>query len=470
VLLESACFDPRRIHRTSVALSLSTESSHRFERNVNVETVDWASNRAAQLMQALAGATVSPGMIDVYPGTHKPRRIALDLARMDRLLGVHVPVQKAIEVLESLQIPVVEQGNETLTVEAPAFRPDLVREADLVEEIARMYGLAHVPDVVPAAKVVPAANDEPTRALFACRDNLIALGLSETMSYSFVPEALLDTFCGSDKPSRVVLPNPVSADQAVMRNSLVPQMVECLGRNHSRQITDAMLFEIGKVFWKDDAGSISEEDRVCIGLMGKVGRGQLERHSAAKDDEVFLWAKGIIEDLAEAQRVGVLTFTPADHPYCEVGEAVSIQLGESTLGFLGLLRKELRHRHRMAEPVAIAELSMAPILAAIFKTPSYQPIPQYPAISRDVAIVVDENVMHQDILRVIHGAASSELTGVDLFDIFSGGGMKQGKKSLAYSLTYRSFERTLTDADANGYHETIKDALKSELGVDIREG
>ncbi len=470
VLLESACFDPRRIHRTSVALSLSTESSHRFERSVNVETVDWASNRAAQLMQELGGATVAAGMIDVYPAPHKPRRIELDLARMDRLLGVHVPAQKAIEVLESLMIPVIEQGDEKLTVEAPAFRPDLEREADLVEEIARMYGLAHVPDVVPTAKVVPAASDEPSRALFACRENLIAMGLSETMSYSFVPESLLDAFCDSDKPSHVVLPNPVSADQAVMRNSLVPQMVECLGRNHSRQTMDATLFEIGKVFWQDDVGAVAEEDRVCIGLMGKVGRGSLERRSAVKDDEVFLWAKGVVESLAEAQRVGPLTFAPADHPYCEGGEAVSILLDDNRIGFLGLLRSDLRQRHRMAEPVAIAELSIAPILKRVFKIPSYQPVPQYPAISRDVAIVVDEKVMHHDILRVIHGAAPSELTGVDLFDIFVGGGMKQAKKSLAYSLTYRSFERTLTDEDANRYHEAIKDALKRELNVELREG
>jgi phenylalanyl-tRNA synthetase beta chain len=470
VLLESACFDPRRIHRTSSELSLSTESSHRFERSVNVETVDWASNRAAQLMQELAGASVAVGMVDVYPRKHEPRRIELNLARMDKLLGVHVGAEKAISVLESLMIPVVEQGPEAITVEAPAFRPDLEREADLVEEIARMYGLAHVPDVVPAARIVPRASDEPTRAQFACRDNLIAMGLHEIMSYSFVPESLLDAFCDRDKPSRVVLPNPVSADHAVMRNSLVPQMVECLGRNHSRQTMDAALFEIGKVFWQDQKGAVDEEDRVCLGVMGKVGRGPLERRTAVKDDEVFLWAKGIVEGLAEAQRVGVLTFTPVDHPYCEPGEAVSILLGDKALGFVGLLRGELRHRHRMAEPVAIAELSMPPLLASVFATRSYHPVPQYPAISRDVAIVVDENVMHHDILRVIHGAAPAELTGVDLFDIFTSGGIKQGKKSLAYSLTYRSFERTLTDEDANGYHETIKDALKNELGVEIREG
>ncbi|MBT3193838.1 MAG: phenylalanine--tRNA ligase subunit beta [Verrucomicrobia bacterium] len=472
VLLESACFDPRRIRRTSSTLSLSTESSHRFERGVNVETVDWASNRAAQLMQSLAGGFVATGILDVYPGKREPRQIKLELARMDRLLGVSAGVDRVVAIFESLMIPVVEKSPETVTVEVPAFRLDLDIEADLVEEVARMYGLAHVPDIIPQAKVVPNACDEPSRAIFSCRDKLIGLGLHEIMSYSFVSESLLNIFTEEDQAARVLLPNPVSADHGVMRNSLIPQMVECLGRNHSRQITDAALFEIGKVFWKDSEGAVNEEDRVCIGLMGKVGCGELEKRRTVKPDEVFLWAKGVVEALVSAQRLDkdTLRFTPAEHPYSEPGEAVTVKLGDTPLGVLGLLRKDLRHRHRMADPVAFAELPVTPLLGSVFTNPVFHPIPQYPAISRDVAIAVDQNVSHSAILKVIHEAAPVELTGIDLFDIFTGEGVKRGTKSLGYSLTYRSFERTLTDEDANGYHEAIKDALKRELDVDIREG
>ena len=471
VLLESACFDPRRIRRTSSVLSLSTESSHRFERGVNVDMVDWASNRAAQLLQEVAGASVAKGMVDVYPNPKSVQRIQLNLARMNKLLGVTPGREKVVEIFESLMIPVISQNDEQVTVEVPAFRLDLERDADLIEEIARMYGLAHVPDIVPKTKVVPEANDERTRALFTCRDNLIGLGLSEIMSYSFVAESLLDLFCKSDRDTRVVLPNPVSADHGVMRHSLIPQMFECLGRNHSRQNMDAALFEIGKVFWKDDTGTVCEEDRVCIALMGKIGCAPLDHRRAVSEDEVFLWAKGVVEGLISAQRVReVLTFSAEDHPYCEPNEAVAISLGSRKLGMMGLLRKDLRHRHRMADPVVVVELSVEPLLASVFTSPRYLPIPQYPAISRDVAIVVDQSVTHHDILRVVQAAAPSELTAIELFDIFTGRGVKQGKKSLGYSLTYRSFEQTLTDEDANGYHETIKDALKRELSVDIREG
>jgi len=470
VLLESACFDPRRTHRTSVALGLSTESSHRFERSVNAEKVDWANNRAAQLMQELGGGSVATGMIDVYPRKRKPHTIELDVPKMQKLLGYDISLKKSVEILESLMIPVIEQSDTKIVVDVPSFRFDLERSADLTEEIARMNGLKNIPTKIPQAVIVPGIDDAPVRATFACRKNLIGLGLQEAVSYSFIPAALLDSFNKEDRNARVVLPNPVSADQGVMRNSLVPQMVECLGRNHSRQITDAAMFEIGKVFWKDSKGVIDEENRVCIGVMGKVGRDGLNKRRAVKDEEVFFWAKGIIEDLAADQRLSGLSFVPTDHAYCEKGEAVDIMLGGKRLGFLGLLRKDLRHRHRMAEPVAIAELSLAPLLENVFVTPSYSPVAQYPAISRDMALVVDQNVRNSDIQKIIQNAAPSELTGIDLFDIFVGEGMTQGKKSLAYSLTYRSFERTLTDEDANGYHEAIKDALKSELGVDIREG
>jgi len=470
VLLESACFDPRRTHRTGVALGLSTESSHRFERSVDAASVDWASNRAAQLMQMLAGGRVAAGMVDVYHRRCKPHTIRLDIERMHKLLGYKVGLERSIKILESLMIPIVERGADYLVAEAPSFRFDLEREADLVEEIVRMYGLKHIPAVIPRAAIVPGADDAAVRASFECRKNLIGLGLLECVSYSFLPAALLDGVNRKDRDERVVLPNPVSADQGVMRNSLVPQMIEILGRNHSRQITDAAMFEIGKVFWKDPWGKVCEEDRLCIGVMGKVGRDALNKRSKVKDEEVFLWTKGIIEGLMAAQRISGVCFRPAADPCCENGEAVDIMLGEKRLGFVGMLRKDLRHKHRMAEPVAIAELSMESLLGTVFATPSYRPVAQYPAISRDMAIIVDRNVSNNDILKIIKKAAPAELTGIDLFDIFIGEGMKQGKKSLAYSLTYRSFERTLTDEDANKYHESIKKALKDELGVDIREG
>jgi phenylalanyl-tRNA synthetase beta chain len=437
---------------------------------VNVETVDWASNRAAQLMQQVSGCSIAAGMVDVYPKTCKSAAIKLDIERMHKLLGYNVGIKKSAEILNALMIPVIEQGDGYLVAEVPSFRFDLEREADLIEEIVRMYGLKHIPAKIPKAAIVPGADDSGVRAAFACRKNMIGLGLLECVSYSFLPAALLDTFNKQDRDARVVLPNPVSADQGVMRNSIVPQMVESLGRNHSRQITDAALFEMGKVFWKDPWGKICEEDRLCIGVMGKVGRDALNKRSKVRGEEVFLWAKGIIEGLLAAQRIEGISFRPADNPYCEKIEAVDIMLDEKRLGFLGLLRKDLRHRHRMAEPVAIAEIVLEPILADVFSIPSYKPVAQYPAISRDMALIVDKTVLNCDILKIIQKAAPAELTGIDLFDIFSGEGMKQGKKSLAYSLTYRSFERTLTDEDANGYHESVKQALKNELGVDIREG
>jgi phenylalanyl-tRNA synthetase beta chain len=292
----------------------------------------------------------------------------------------------------------------------------------------------------------------------------------ECMHYSFVSDDLLDVFNKDDRKSRLVLPNPVNADQGVMRNSLIPQMVESLGRNYSRQITDAAMFEFGRIYWQEPDGSNHEDFRVSIGIMGKAGRDGLSKRKPITGEEVFFWAKGIIESMAKNQHLPKLEFIGAEHPYCEKGEAAEICMAGKKIGFVGLLRDNLRHRHRMAEPVAIAEIQLADILDRTFTPPIFKPVPQYPAISRDMAIIVDKSVSHGAILKIIQNVAPPELTGVDLFDIFEGAGVEKGRKSLAYSLMYRSFERTLTDEDANRYHESIKSALKSELGVEIREG
>ena len=470
VLLESATFDRRRTHRTSVALGLSTESSYRFERGVDPETVDLASNRAAELMQQFCGATVARGMADLYPVPFEPRRVKLSFKRMNSLLGFVIPPEKTVEILESLEIPIIERTEDYLVADIPSFRFDLEREADLIEEVIRMYGFNHIPQVNPKTIVVEGVDDSHTRAAFACRRHLAGLGLMETLNYSFVSGRLLDTFNEGDRDSRLVLPNPVNADQGVMRNSLVPQIVECLGRNRSRQITDAALFETGKVYWKDAQGENCEELRICIGLMGKIGRDAMDRRRPVKDEEVFLWTKGIIEALAKDMRLPELEFKPSQNCYCEPGEVAAILLNGKKIGFLGLLRGDLRHRHRMAEPVAIAEMMLEPLLTEIFKTPECKPVAPYPAISRDMALVVDKGVLHADIVKIITKYAPAELTDIELFDIFDGVGMKKGFKSLAYSLTYRSPERTLTDEEANGFHEKIKQALRNELGVEIREG
>ncbi|MBL7077441.1 MAG: phenylalanine--tRNA ligase subunit beta [Kiritimatiellae bacterium] len=463
VLLESATFDPARTHRTSVALGLSTESSHRFERTVNRETVEWASRRAAALMTEHCGATVAAGVIDVYGGAAELAPITCRLARLESLLGVSLGRDEVLGILEKLQIPVANADDDIITVAPPGFRPDLKIEADIFEEIARIHGIDEVPAADPMGRVVVDADDARPRAVAACREHLVGLGLSETMNYSFLSEQALDRFGKDADGRRVALLDPVSADHGVMRESLIPQMAESLGRNATHQELDAACFEIGRVFYREQ-GAICEEERLSIGLMGR---------QAGLDDTspegMFLRIKGLLEELLRVQNAPALELQPDAHPAFEPGWCTAILLGGERVGILGLLTAPIRHHWRIQSPVAMAELRLDTILSQVHDVQSFTDIPVYPSMDRDLALIVDESVCHGDVVRVIESGAPGGLTRVDLFDIFRSEEMGDGRKSMAYSLTYRSAERTLTDEETNRVHAEIMDRLRRELEAEIRE-
>jgi phenylalanyl-tRNA synthetase beta chain len=469
VLLESAAFAAPGIHRTSTRLGLVSESSRRFERGVDVGAADWAANRAAALTAELAGGAVAPGLVDVYPGRPAVRRISLRYAHARRVLGVDVTPDEITATLDALQVPVVDRGAEACTVEAPTFRPDLEIEADLVEEVARIVGLERVPEAPAASRVVSGMSEAPFRAESACRGSLVGLGLTETLNYSFVGPQLLDRFTPAEAARRVVLPNPVSAEYSVMRDALAPQMVETLGRNLSRQVGDVRGFEMGRVFLRDASGAIREEDRVCIGLMGAVGRSPSDLRRPVEAGEMFLWLKGVVEGLLSALHAGEVAFRAAACPWMDPDAAVEVLIGGRPAGLLGLVSRAVRREWRMQAPVGVAELSLKALVAGAFRPPELKPVPAFPAIVRDVAMVVGEGVRHDDVVRVVRSAAPSELTHIELFDIFRSEGLGQGRKSVAYAFEFRSLTRSLTDEDANRFRDAIRNALVRELSAEMRE-
>jgi phenylalanyl-tRNA synthetase beta chain len=468
VLLESAYFRPADIKKTSTELGLSTESSYRFERGVDIEAVDWASARATSLMNQLIGAVACKGVIDKYPSVAEPVVIKFRTQRARDLIGVDISDDEMFSILESLKIKTVGHEDDAVLVEVPVFRHDLQIEADIIEEIARIYGLDKIPLVVPKAMIVPDADDSEFRALKVCRETVAALGCSEIMHYSFLSAASLDVF-DKDDGSRVVLPNPVSEEYAVLRNSLIPQMGEALAGNLSRQVECASLFELGRVFLKSKGGEIREEDRLCVGLMGDVGGAmEIGRDSDVSHENMFLWMKGLIERLCGSFGANEMSFSKASAPYFEDGCALSVSIGGDESGVIGLLSSGIRSDWRMSGPVAIAEINVKKLLKGVFNIPELKAVPAFPAVARDMALLVPQSVTHEQVMDVISKSAPSELTDVRLFDIYTGEGIGDGKRSLAYSLVYRSLERTLTDEDANGYHEAIKSALKKKLNVEIR--
>jgi len=470
VLLESAYFSPDPIRQTSRQLGLSSESSYRFERGTDINNTEWASRRGAMLMVELADAQCAAGVVDAYPTPKSSWQVSCRRDRLETLLGLETSIEEMARIFEELELHVLSTDNDTCVVEVPTFRGDLEREVDLIEEFSRIYGLDKIPAPAPQTKIIPDADDREVKAASALRNTLVGLGLREIMNYSLLSERMLDLFNADNQNERIVLPHPISMDQSVLRTSLIPQMMESLGHNRARQIREACFFEMGRVFFKNEDGSTREQENVSFGIMGPVGRDAMKKRQASSPDETFLWIKGLIGVLLKEQHLNGATFRAATSPHLMDGYTVEIHLGDTVIGLLGIVKKEIAKEWRFHDPVAVAELNMAPLLAHTFDIPVIRDVPAYPPIERDMALIVDKNLPHEDILKVIRTNAPKELENIQLFDIFENDAIGKGKKSMAYEISYRSANRTLTDEDANRYHNKVKRALQKALDLEIREG
>jgi len=472
VLLESALFDPASTKFTGTKLGLSSESSRRYERGVDPDLADWASRRAVSLLVAHGQATAAKGAIDADARNFRRGRVALRFARACEVIGVALDADEMIGALTSLGLAVVSRDAESAVFEIPSFRLDLTLEADLIEEIARLHGLDAIPDKMPDLTAVSTLSDAPFYARGRVRQLLLGMGFTEAMHYSFLSAQELDAFDKRDAARRAVLPNPVSADYGVLRDSLLPQLAGSLGRNASRQVESAGLFEMGRVFAIGADGRPCEEERVSLGLMGPFGRSAVDRRRAVSNEEALLWLKGAVENLVAALRAGEVAFARCEHPGMDPGPgwALEIALNGETVGRMGLVSSALRHQWRMTSPMPVAELRLAPLLAAAGVAGGIKPVPLYPAVRRDVAFVADVAVTHRDVVETVRRAGPPELTGVELFDIFQSKEIGRGKRSMAYSLAFRSPDRTLTDQEVNEAFAKIVLALKRELNVEVREG
>lgn len=469
VLLESACFKPALIRSTSKRLGLSTESSYRFERGVDPEAVEWCGRRAAALMVEHAGGVCAPGAIDRYPGRREPKAVRCRYHRLNALLGLEVGAESIRGVFGALELPCRVDGDESCEVTIPSFRPDLTREADLIEEFARIHGLDKVPAPAPLAQLVPGADDRPSREVEILREALVGLGLREVMHYSLTSDHLLDAFDATDAERRIRLPNPISAEQTTLRGSLIPQLAETLGRNRARQVERCALFEIGRVFRRASDGRSVEDDRVAVGLLGPVARTGLDVRAPLTEEEALLSLKGIWEALVERLRCPDAEVALTDAPWSEEGRALALKVSGATVGHMGLLREGLRRAWRLHDPVALMEARIEPLTRHLDRVPAAVVPPSFPSVSRDAALVVPADMTHARVMETLRRVAPPELERVALFDVFTGGSLGQGMKSMAFAFTYRSPNRTLTDEEANAYHNHVKQGLKRELNVDVRE-
>ena len=465
VLIESAYFNPPHIRRASKRLGLSTESSYRFERGVDPDGVIRALDRAAQLMAALGSGQVLQGRIDVYP-TPVPRpRLALRVSRANRVIGLNYTLDQVEGLLRDLHLPTINIDQDTLAVQVPSHRGDLEREIDLIEEVARLGGYGEIPVTLPHGVVATPRPTLATRLKKEAKEILLGEGFFEVVTYSFQSERLAGLLGGTTAAAPLYLANPLSEEQALMRTSLLPGLLDMLRKNTLKQNLDARLFEMAKIFVPEAGTDLPREEEWLAGVM-YGGWTQPSWHWEPEEVD-FYDLKGVVEKLLEGLRVRDVSFSADNLPaYFRYGAAVLA--GDETLGWLGELLPTVGERLDLAGKPLVFLLHFEALCGRAEPFPLYTPLPKYPAVYRDMALVLPDDVPAARVLEALYRHGAPRLEEASLFDVYVGQPIPADKRSLAFHLTYRDPERTLTDEAVDQQHDALIKALAEELGAELR--
>ncbi len=465
VLIESAYFAPTNIRRTSKALGLRTDASYRFERGADINACDFASRRCAQLILETAGGTLAAGAVDAYPEAAKAKEVTLRHDKTAALLGIEIPVETQAKMLLNLGLELKSSSQQPATSawSIPSWRVDLKREADLIEEIARLYGVDRIPSTAPRGAVGSHPFDAVYDQFAEVRRILSGLGLGEAQGQTLInaSAARLAT------DATVQLANPLSSDMNALRPSLLPGLLDTLTNNLSRKNGDVQLFEIGRVFTAPN-GQLKEGWRVAIALTGARNPGFWS--GAERDAKCDLFdLKGFVEELIGALGIRGATYARRAESTGLFLESATVALGGKLhLGQLGQLLPALAKQHDLRDAVLLAELDLDQLLARSNAAKSFKPQPQFPSSRRDVAMLVAETTTHDAVLQVVRQAKPANLDAIELFDVFRGKHVPEGQKSLAYAFTYRATDRTLKDDEVNAAQAKLVEALRQQLGAVMR--
>lgn len=469
ILLESAMFEPAGIRRTARRHALHTEASHRFERGMDERTAELAANRCAGLIAELAGGKVLAGAIDVYPAPREPAKVMVRPGRVSAILGVPVPDAEVDRWLRAMQLTNAGDGRWAV----PSWRRDLAREIDLIEEIARLRGYDTIPVELHKAGLGETAAIAPhQRATAAARASLSADGFDEVVNYSFVMEKDLAALSPA-QPIRVA--NPLTVEQGAMRTTLWAGLLRNVVHNLSRGVRDLKLYELGRVYLRERdprhpegklAWPAHEPRRLGLVL---TGARSAKGWTGGGETLDFYDLQGAVEDLLEALGIRSAQFRLQDHPALHPASASVVSAAGQPLGVLGQIHPRAAAQLEVPAGTWLAELDWEALLAQARTLKQSGGVPRFPAVARDLAFVVDARLPAEQLLAEIRGAdAGKLLEHVALFDVYRGPPVPEGKKSVAFGLSLRAADRTLTDAEADALCAAIRDRLKARVGAEIR--
>lgn len=484
VLLESAYFNPSSIRATAKALGISTEASYRFERGADPGVVLAALDRAAQLIAELAGGSICKGVVDVYPGQQPLTEIQLRPERVNFILGTTLDTSEMVQILSDLGFDVEEastengQGDEEtsplrsdeetspLRVTVPTFRSDVTREIDLIEEIARVYGYDNIPTTLPKGDIPVPAPNLSAEIRKHIKHFLLAAGMMEAINYSFCDPNSFDKIrCAADHPFRDVLKlrNPLSPEMSVLRTTLLPSLLENAQHNRNHQIDTIALFEIGSVFIRN--GAEKEPERVTGILAGQVGDGVYSNPYREPD---FYDIKGLVEGILEVCGIVDYTLEKTDAPTFHPGRNAAVLSSTKQIGIFGEAHPEVLENYDLPYKAYLFDFDMEALVDAAIFSKRFEPISIYPTVERDLAIVVDQEILSDMPTGLIYATGGELVESVRLFDVYEGEQVPEGKKSLAYAITYHSATETLTDKAVNALHDKVVKRLNQELGAELR--
>ena len=467
VLLESANFDPINNRRTAQALRLSTEASTRFEKGLRLELAPIALRRATQLIADITGGVVAKGTIDVFPDRDRytPPTVTLTMARLRKVLGVDLPIGRVEQTLASLGFACERLAESAIKVLVPYWRSDIAIEDDLVEEVARVVGYDGIPTTM-LSTPIPHHGLQPLLEIKdRVRDLLAAYGLQEVINYPVTSlEDLGKVKAQGEGVAALKLANPMSAQQEYMRTNLLGGLLSNLAANQLRDAGPVAIFESGRIYLPRE-GDLPEEREMMAGVMaGPLG----ESHwLSAPGERGYYDAKGVVDSLLEALGI-VAAYTPGDHPALHPARSALVRAEAENLGTVGEVHPSVAEGFGVAGPVAVFELDMESLLSAVPEQERhYQPFSRFPSATRDLSIVLDDTVASVKVQEIIQ--RNRLVTAAQLFDLYSGDNIPQGKRSQAYHIQFQSTERTLTSEEVNRAFDALVAQLQGELGAELRD-
>jgi len=466
VVIESANFEPTNIRRTSKAFNLRTDASIRFENGLDPELTIKALGRAASLMAEFAGGRVASGLIDVYPNKVKPRKIFADVEWIQGLLGLPVKIQEMVNILKRLDVPakIIKKNKKTfIEVTPPSSRLDLRAQEDIAEEIARIMGYDKIPATVPSGILIPAAKEENLIYEDKIKDILVGAGWSEAQNYSFISDADVKTF---EIVKQVEIKNPFSQDQKYLRPTLIVNLLKNVKEN-LKYFDGVRLFEIGRSFTMVGGNPAEWKNKIAAVVSNK---------NAKRPAEGLFELKGLVHILFEKLGIDDVWFDdeissdssvmPFWLKYTHPARRAQIKSGQNQIGWVGEIKPKILSAMEIKEKISVFELDFSEVIRIASEEREYIPPSKYPAIIRDLAIVVEQTTKIETVLNIIEIAGGPLLQDTDIFDIYEG--LVDYKKSLAFRLIYQSDERSLSDAEINKLMEKIIKSLE-EKGWEVRK-